>query len=154
MLSVLQWYMLFIFFLMIRRPPRSTLFPYTTLFRSERQGASPARQSQERAGRPHRRLTGIRQGPEPDRQGNEDRRRRDRRPHRADRTAPRVPAQGPRRVQPGHGRAPFRRRPALLLVEKVPGSRGPVQTSFALLRERRPLRVFPRPVPASAKRQG
>src|SRR3712207_8348058 len=26
-----------IFFLMIRRPPRSTLFPYTTLFRSEAQ---------------------------------------------------------------------------------------------------------------------
>src|SRR5439155_22642492 len=26
----------FIFFLMIRRPPRSTLFPYTTLFRSSR----------------------------------------------------------------------------------------------------------------------
>src|SRR3712207_9417782 len=25
----------FVFFLMIRRPPRSTLFPYTTLFRSE-----------------------------------------------------------------------------------------------------------------------
>src|SRR3712207_8135575 len=25
------------FFLMIRRPPRSTLFPYTTLFRSRRQ---------------------------------------------------------------------------------------------------------------------
>src|SRR3712207_7152396 len=25
---------MFIFFLMIRRPPRSTLFPYTTLFRS------------------------------------------------------------------------------------------------------------------------
>src|SRR5260370_30343057 len=25
----------FFFFLMIRRPPRSTLFPYTTLFRSE-----------------------------------------------------------------------------------------------------------------------
>src|SRR3712207_7608332 len=25
---------IFIFFLMIRRPPRSTLFPYTTLFRS------------------------------------------------------------------------------------------------------------------------
>src|SRR5688572_32986607 len=24
----------FVFFLMIRRPPRSTLFPYTTLFRS------------------------------------------------------------------------------------------------------------------------
>src|SRR2546430_17186056 len=28
-----QCYMIF-FFLMIRRPPRSTLFPYTTLFRS------------------------------------------------------------------------------------------------------------------------
>src|SRR6266850_3936197 len=27
----------FFFFLMIRRPPRSTLFPYTTLFRSWRQ---------------------------------------------------------------------------------------------------------------------
>src|SRR3712207_7250984 len=26
------------FFLMIRRPPRSTLFPYTTLFRSAREG--------------------------------------------------------------------------------------------------------------------
>src|SRR3712207_7533593 len=30
------------FFLMIRRPPRSTLFPYTTLFRSERTGDVPA----------------------------------------------------------------------------------------------------------------
>src|SRR5256885_16749970 len=30
---------LFFFFLMIRRPPRSTLFPYTTLFRSP---AAPA----------------------------------------------------------------------------------------------------------------
>src|SRR2546430_17133591 len=27
--------MTYFFFLMIRRPPRSTLFPYTTLFRSE-----------------------------------------------------------------------------------------------------------------------
>src|SRR5256885_3072136 len=27
---------MFFFFLMIRRPPRSTLFPYTTLFRSQR----------------------------------------------------------------------------------------------------------------------
>src|SRR6267378_1260212 len=27
------WFLLFFFFLMIRRPPRSTLFPYTTLFR-------------------------------------------------------------------------------------------------------------------------
>src|SRR5438876_12306862 len=29
------------FFLMIRRPPRSTLFPYTTLFRSQRTAAEP-----------------------------------------------------------------------------------------------------------------
>src|SRR3712207_9428365 len=29
------------FFLMIRRPPRSTLFPYTTLFRSAPPGRSP-----------------------------------------------------------------------------------------------------------------
>src|SRR3982750_4976998 len=31
---------LIFFFLMIRRPPRSTLFPYTTLFRSVRKVAS------------------------------------------------------------------------------------------------------------------
>src|SRR5579859_8249678 len=30
----LSVYLVFFFFLMIRRPPRSTLFPYTTLFRS------------------------------------------------------------------------------------------------------------------------
>src|SRR2546429_5065939 len=29
-----RYYSTFFFFLMIRRPPRSTLFPYTTLFRS------------------------------------------------------------------------------------------------------------------------
>src|SRR6266567_8664796 len=28
------FFLLFVFFLMIRRPPRPTLFPYTTLFRS------------------------------------------------------------------------------------------------------------------------
>src|SRR2546422_7174051 len=33
--------MLFFFFLMIRRPPRSTLFPYTTLFRSLRSRPPP-----------------------------------------------------------------------------------------------------------------
>src|SRR5258708_37534496 len=38
-MSILQCYfttrpILLFFFLMIRRPPRSTLFPYTTLFRS------------------------------------------------------------------------------------------------------------------------
>src|SRR3712207_8076068 len=31
-------YISFFFFLMIRRPPRSTLFPYTTLFRSRADG--------------------------------------------------------------------------------------------------------------------
>src|SRR5258708_18250032 len=31
----------FFFFLMIRRPPRSTLFPYTTLFRSPSPAAPP-----------------------------------------------------------------------------------------------------------------
>src|SRR5256884_9463618 len=31
-----SYFFFFFFFLMIRRPPRSTLFPYTTLFRSPR----------------------------------------------------------------------------------------------------------------------
>src|SRR5256884_8159837 len=36
MLRVLSYVLhVFFFFLMIRRPPRSTLFPYTTLFRSK-----------------------------------------------------------------------------------------------------------------------
>src|SRR5438034_8005709 len=35
-----QSYSLLFFFLMIRRPPRSTLFPYTTLFRSARSSAA------------------------------------------------------------------------------------------------------------------
>src|SRR5258708_28753649 len=33
---------MFFFFLMIRRPPRSTLFPYTTLFRSRRRAVVSA----------------------------------------------------------------------------------------------------------------
>src|SRR5947207_15090994 len=32
--SLSLYYLFLFFFLMIRRPPRSTLFPYTTLFRS------------------------------------------------------------------------------------------------------------------------
>src|SRR2546430_15642647 len=32
--AFMSLHLLFFFFLMIRRPPRSTLFPYTTLFRS------------------------------------------------------------------------------------------------------------------------
>src|SRR6266496_4659525 len=40
----LVWSFLFsFFFLMIRRPPRSTLFPYTTLFRSRNAGSFPGR---------------------------------------------------------------------------------------------------------------
>src|SRR3712207_7304017 len=35
--------MCFFFFLMIRRPPRSTLFPYTTLFRSLQAAHEPDR---------------------------------------------------------------------------------------------------------------
>src|SRR6202042_110891 len=42
----------YFFFLMIRRPPRSTLFPYTTLFRSRhRHTAKPARQCRADHGR-------------------------------------------------------------------------------------------------------
>src|SRR6266487_5226282 len=40
----------FFFFLMIRRPPRSTLFPYTTLFRSH---GRPRRDQQRRDQQPH-----------------------------------------------------------------------------------------------------
>src|SRR6266536_2707575 len=43
---------LFFFFLMIRRPPRSTLFPYTTLFRSRQ----PGRPGGHQPGRGGRRL--------------------------------------------------------------------------------------------------
>src|SRR5258707_10785129 len=43
--------MIFIFFfLMIRRPPRSTLFPYTPLFRSTHQGQPQGDHSPRRAG--------------------------------------------------------------------------------------------------------
>src|SRR5574337_1770720 len=56
--------LVFFFFLMIRRPPRSTLFPYTTLFRSGRLAARgrgrlaqrPDRQRATTAARDERRL--------------------------------------------------------------------------------------------------
>src|SRR6476660_10326766 len=44
-----------VFFLMIRRPPRSTLFPYTTLFRSNGGGARLARYLGQVAGAASRR---------------------------------------------------------------------------------------------------
>src|SRR2546425_5319238 len=62
-----------IFFLMIRRPPRSTLFPYTTLFRS---GQHPRRGTRGAAAR----RAALAQQP---------------RPHRA-RGAARLPRRGPR----------------------------------------------------------
>src|SRR2546423_3895390 len=40
----------FFFFLMIRRPPRSTLFPYTTLFRSPRLYGTVVRWTRSRPG--------------------------------------------------------------------------------------------------------
>src|SRR5690349_24078260 len=40
---------------MIRRPPRSTLFPYTTLFRSRVRGDDPADDGGRRSGLEHRR---------------------------------------------------------------------------------------------------
>src|SRR6266496_5437983 len=50
---LLRWFsfsfIFFFFFLMIRRPPRCTLFPYTTLFRSR--GASALRATAWRKGR-------------------------------------------------------------------------------------------------------
>src|SRR6266849_8340936 len=63
----MSFYLTGLFFLMIRRPPRSTLFPYTTLFRShptfrerpafrrERRGnfGEPAREIRDEIGRAH-----------------------------------------------------------------------------------------------------
>src|SRR2546430_8734457 len=51
-----QELLLLVFFLMIRRPPRSTLFPYTTLFRSHPlysrlHGGSPRQPARGRGGR-------------------------------------------------------------------------------------------------------
>src|SRR2546430_10938730 len=43
---------LFFFFLMIRRPPRSTLFPYTTLFRSTSSGCAAQSVPERRCTRP------------------------------------------------------------------------------------------------------
>src|SRR6266576_6275953 len=42
-MSFYSLFTFFFFFLMIRRPPRSTLFPYTTLFRSRWVGTASCR---------------------------------------------------------------------------------------------------------------
>src|SRR3712207_9557494 len=54
LLYITQHYLMF--FLMIRRPPRSTLFPYTTLFRS---AGSVAPGPGRRAGGPPRRTAPV-----------------------------------------------------------------------------------------------
>src|SRR3712207_7044508 len=46
--SLTKVLLLYFFFLMIRRPPRSTLFPYTTLFRSGSPSASRPRSAAKR----------------------------------------------------------------------------------------------------------
>src|SRR5256886_12623573 len=60
------------FFLMIRRPPRSTLFPYTTLFRSRTrrrrtgpQGRSPRAPARRACGQDHRIRATARHGAVP-----------------------------------------------------------------------------------------
>src|SRR2546427_5383683 len=67
---------------MIRRPPRSTLFPYTTLFRSGRQGGEAAapKQPRQAVGEPHQAQRGQRRdeaqvslvAPELHREGGEE----------------------------------------------------------------------------------
>src|SRR6266542_7096806 len=54
-------YIVVFFFLMIRRPPRSTLFPYTTLFRSPRFQRPPSEPCVRFS------LTRLSTGPSPDR---------------------------------------------------------------------------------------
>src|SRR2546422_5896848 len=49
-----------IFFLMIRRPPRSTLFPYTTLFRSVHLGVQRCNDGRGSAGWSEQSVPGIR----------------------------------------------------------------------------------------------
>src|SRR5215510_16077412 len=47
-----MWFVFLVFFfLMIRRPPRSTLFPYTTLFRSLTGSATSATRFRQQSGR-------------------------------------------------------------------------------------------------------
>src|SRR3712207_9461923 len=48
------------FFLMIRRPPRSTLFPYTTLFRSVRRAVAQRGAAAQPRGERRRRVRGDR----------------------------------------------------------------------------------------------
>src|SRR6266508_4063134 len=86
----------FFFFLMIRRPPRSTLFPYTTLFRSRgvvRRTRIPPPRLHARRGDPARAASGVR------RRGPGGRSPRHRRPATGLRHPPR--GRGPRRPRGG-----------------------------------------------------
>src|SRR5690349_23440097 len=66
-----MFYYFSFFFLMIRRPPRSTLFPYTTLFRSlgtqGRAARSEGHPAEERAGDDHHLAAGRADPPAPHR---------------------------------------------------------------------------------------
>src|SRR2546430_12822743 len=104
-------FLLAFFFLMIRRPPRSTLFPYTTLFRSRHPrrpaGLDPADRRRLAAAPPD----GARVGAAPPDGGDGRRpRRRDQAPARDPRPAParvaHVPAAG--RLRPGEILGPAR----------------------------------------------
>src|SRR5256885_3743800 len=59
---------LLFFFLMIRRPPRSTLFPYTTLFRSSKPNMKPSEPNEKQP----RRKANRHEDPSPNRR-NRDR---------------------------------------------------------------------------------
>src|SRR5258708_37038398 len=68
------------FFLMIRRPPRSTLFPYTTLFRSRRVRFVLGDED-------HRQLDDVRRLLAPDREHHCRRERNNRRPRSEEHTS-------------------------------------------------------------------
>src|SRR2546426_4993500 len=65
---------LLFFFLMIRRPPRSTLFPYTTLFRSLQlqSVANSIDQAETRTRQIERKLKDVEALPEPEEQRSEE----------------------------------------------------------------------------------
>src|SRR2546422_11262324 len=81
-ITALHYLFFIFFFLMIRRPPRSTLFPYTTLFRS-----ADARSRHARRGAPspeHSVAGAVRDGPPA---GRPDRWRRGERPRSEEHTS-------------------------------------------------------------------
>src|SRR5438552_18945329 len=51
--TLLYFWLYFFFFLITRRPPRSTLFPYTTLFRSREPRSARARAAGDDSGLAH-----------------------------------------------------------------------------------------------------